>query len=1751
MAQMVWPDMSQMIRLPDAQPSSRSRSAHSPQEALTLVAESSAGQSRTPALDSMESGLSQLPSTHGVSPDAISARPTLLTDNSPTELNGAVEQTLRLIVQPIPPSSSPPTNTLPFSPSIEPLLHKPASDSRVKFKTPPQSNRSVKNMNSPQPPSSSTATSETPPSYSLKDSSPFFRLRFHWVFIFLVIIQVIVCCVVVYYLGDRNARSIVEVLARQIRSEILVKVQMEITTLLVDCLSSADAMYQIIATNSVLFTALKTSKAVSHLNTSYLHPASASLALYPALPQSGYFTPRGIVVLGRRPNLIQGYLGDGTGMGEECEKGKVLQGKCFFQAKPIFNSLIADPEEVHEYSIQEESYNPLTDSFNSTDNPVRMGGEDFLLVWPFNKGEYIRLARKYSNLSSLPADWNPFTLSGDWNPFTSSTVINARLRQYQDWRYQEAVELGYPNPPPLNASSLASSSSFPRTGDLRKRVPWQDSSALKGQLGWTRSFLGLQNQPVLASVRAFMDETVSDGVVFSSLSILYYNSITSVLLSSLKSASNTQNSFPNTEIFLIEKSGVLVASTRKELDAQSQLLERTNLATTTHELLSAIRAPLFDSKLLDPTDLFAVPTPVNETYLESRGSRAYDDILIDESFSYDSQSWHLRATPIPSSVGVQWVIVVCTLNSDFDSGFSYNSKTTAWFTALVGAVCVLVTLLIVQMLTRPLLKLVSFMSSVSARLLDEGAAGRDVMHTQDWVEVRKKWEESLKQPWSVEEHETEQEEKTENGMRRRGGRHSGGEDEEELQRDEEKSHHRPPPSTSPDDPDFHRASSMTPAPSPSPCFSPPRCAGLQTFCSRVSKCFGRWLPIIPFHETQLLHRTFGAMLSGLHTSHDQLQTANESKRRFIRYIFHEVRVPFNAIVLGVEQLREDLYTEPLRPVEEMQDVVNILNEQSKVVARILNDVLSLQKIEDGALQLEMLPFNMIEMVCGTLRSFQPLLAERNLILITEMESVEQAIAKVQFKRETEEEAVQQQVVEGETDQHSIAILLEPPPSMSAIIAPPSVDSSAPHNYMSAYEESKELQRFTELCSRQVIGDRYRLRQVLANMLSNAVKFSEPGGTVTVKVHCTLITEEDEVSMTHSSASPAPLHLPSPAPSTCRRVRIRVCVEDSGRGMAPAELQQMFKPYVQFRSGEQQQGKGTGLGLNISANLIQLHGGEIGVTSEGVPGRGCQFWFELPMEIAPSSGAGTAVAAPRGNVPPRNELSPAPNGYSPMDSPMISSAYINSMNASHFPSLSASRSAQGTQIAPSIATSTIIDSSQNFHTGTPSLSARMIQPIAENDIEVQRATPVPTPALPDYRPPLQFEHSTGTPTQAHIEVITPIDHGSGTDQQFANQFNFLHQLTAISATSPHPSHAPYSSISGDDTASDRGRLDVQSMTSPAVSSFGSASTPAFMSRNSDESERHHRQVSRPSASMSTPSDFGATPSTTLVTPVDGEMRPPSVLRFPSLPRVASEEYMTPIPSSTPMPTRTLGFPPAHSRKPSRAHGRTDSAQDDTEMTLVRRLPSHPDISSSTVGARSESPSQSSRVSLSPSLVPLQSSSLPASLTNSPIPRLGGPRVLVVEDNSSNRKLLQMLLRSLKCDPIGVENGLLALQEFDPSITSVEHAQQLKFSSISPTTDLSLLTGADIACVLMDGNMPVLDGIEATRILRHLGWKVPIIAVTGNALDEDTQNFMSAGASEVLSKPIQRQALERVLTKFLPGFQIAVSQAQQKMNEPRRP
>jgi PAS domain S-box-containing protein len=124
---------------------------------------------------------------------------------------------------------------------------------------------------------------------------------------------------------------------------------------------------------------------------------------------------------------------------------------------------------------------------------------------------------------------------------------------------------------------------------------------------------------------------------------------------------------------------------------------------------------------------------------------------------------------------------------------------------------------------------------------------------------------------------------------------------------------------------------------------------------------------------------------------------------------------------------------------------------------------------------------------------------------------------------------------------------------------------------------------------RVWGDVARLRQVFGNLLGNAVKFTPPEGTITVR---TRATEDGQV---------------------------RVEVRDSGEGIGAEVLPRIFDAFEQGGSQITRRFGGLGLGLAISRNLVELHGGSIAAASEG-PGRGAVFTVTLPVVEAPAAGA---------------------------------------------------------------------------------------------------------------------------------------------------------------------------------------------------------------------------------------------------------------------------------------------------------------------------------------------------------------------------------------------------------------------------------------------------------------------------------------------------------------------------------------------------
>jgi PAS domain S-box-containing protein len=151
-------------------------------------------------------------------------------------------------------------------------------------------------------------------------------------------------------------------------------------------------------------------------------------------------------------------------------------------------------------------------------------------------------------------------------------------------------------------------------------------------------------------------------------------------------------------------------------------------------------------------------------------------------------------------------------------------------------------------------------------------------------------------------------------------------------------------------------------------------------------------------------------------------------------------------------------------------------------------------------------------------------------------------------------------------------------------------------------------RQTAAVPEALVGDPLRLQQVLLNLTSNAIKFTDPGGSVIVSVAL-------------------PEAGPDPGPES---VTLEFAVRDTGIGMSAAQLARLFTPFTQADSSTTRRYGGSGLGLTISRKLVELMGGRLEVESE--PGQGTLCRFRVRFGRAPMA-VGQA-AAPMGTIPRR-------------------------------------------------------------------------------------------------------------------------------------------------------------------------------------------------------------------------------------------------------------------------------------------------------------------------------------------------------------------------------------------------------------------------------------------------------------------------------------------------------------------------------------
>lgn len=253
------------------------------------------------------------------------------------------------------------------------------------------------------------------------------------------------------------------------------------------------------------------------------------------------------------------------------------------------------------------------------------------------------------------------------------------------------------------------------------------------------------------------------------------------------------------------------------------------------------------------------------------------------------------------------------------------------------------------------------------------------------------------------------------------------------------------------------------------------------------------------------------------------EAANRAKTQFLSKMSHELRTPLNAI-LGFSQImvRDESLTKNQR------EYLNIINRSGQHLLDLINDILSMAKIEAGQVTLNQSCFDLY----GLLQSLEEMLR---------LKAVSKGLYLI-------------------------------------------------------FEKTENLPQYIQT-------DESKLRQVLINLLGNAIKFTQKG-SITLRAKGGTLTTSGELLGNRLEAY-----------STGLQSLIIFEIEDTGPGIAPAEIGTLFEPFVQTETGRKSM-EGTGLGLPISQQFVNLMGGDISVSS--ILGRGTIFTFDIQAGKATSA-----------------------------------------------------------------------------------------------------------------------------------------------------------------------------------------------------------------------------------------------------------------------------------------------------------------------------------------------------------------------------------------------------------------------------------------------------------------------------------------------------------------------------------------------------
>ena len=396
-----------------------------------------------------------------------------------------------------------------------------------------------------------------------------------------------------------------------------------------------------------------------------------------------------------------------------------------------------------------------------------------------------------------------------------------------------------------------------------------------------------------------------------------------------------------------------------------------------------------------------------------------------------------------------------------------------------------------------------------------------------------------------------------------------------------------------------------------------------------------------------------------------------TRRQFVNFISHEIRTPLNTISLGMklllsemtdalatyhekksdavkveektikfdEKSNEDIEVstknssnlsgeeDMAKKLEDYLSVVKDVEDSSYMAITILNDILNYDKLMQGKLNLELESFNIWDLIRSSSRAFT---------IQARQKSVNY---EFKFQIDTISILVEENEKMGISNTSSLDMTIE----CAVGVVPIDVSTKSLHN------------KHTEMTNLVVIGDKIKISQVLRNMISNALKFTPSGGDVIISAEWnkddtqfkdldinTHITEEGDeetgekqqefvleeksknlLSTSKLSSKLLKMHTQAAQQSNTKKTEhvndfknvgsITIKVTDSGAGLSPENLSQLFQEGVQFNANKLQGGGGSGLGLWISKGIVDMHHGLLYATSPGV-GLGCSFIVSTVFKI---------------------------------------------------------------------------------------------------------------------------------------------------------------------------------------------------------------------------------------------------------------------------------------------------------------------------------------------------------------------------------------------------------------------------------------------------------------------------------------------------------------------------------------------------------